>query len=75
LESERGGAIVAPRYEELRRLEVAKLAHEKPGQTLQATALHVELASRGDRAWGLCISRSNLFDLLGFGAGNRAAEF
>lgn len=26
-------------YEELRRLAVAKLAHEKPGQTLQATAL------------------------------------
>ena len=26
-------------YEELRRLAAAKLAHEKPGQTLQATAL------------------------------------
>jgi RNA polymerase sigma factor (TIGR02999 family) len=26
-------------YEELRRLAVAKLAHERPGQTLQATAL------------------------------------
>jgi hypothetical protein len=26
-------------YDELRRLATAKLAHEKPGQTLQATAL------------------------------------
>ena len=26
-------------YEELRRLAAVKLAHEKPGQTLQATAL------------------------------------
>src|SRR5210317_2142779 len=26
-------------YEELRKLATAKLAHEKPGQTLQATAL------------------------------------
>jgi len=26
-------------YDELRKLAVAKLAHEKPGQTLQATAL------------------------------------
>src|SRR5215475_9517382 len=26
-------------YDELRRLAAAKLAHEKPGQTLQATAL------------------------------------
>ena len=26
-------------YEELRKLAVAKLKHEKPGQTLQATAL------------------------------------
>ena len=26
-------------YEELRRLAAQKLAHEKPGQTLQATAL------------------------------------
>jgi hypothetical protein len=26
-------------YEELRKLAAAKLAHEKPGQTLQATAL------------------------------------
>ena len=26
-------------YEELRRLAARKLAHEKPGQTLQATAL------------------------------------
>ena len=26
-------------YEELRKLAAAKMAHEKPGQTLQATAL------------------------------------
>ena len=32
-------------YDELRKLAAAKLAHEKPGQTLQATALvHVEQA-------------------------------
>jgi RNA polymerase sigma factor (TIGR02999 family) len=41
---ERGDASAAEQllplvYEELRRLASAKLAHEKPGQTLQATAL------------------------------------
>src|SRR4030081_85385 len=44
-------------YEELRKLAAQKLAHEKPGQTLQATALvhdaylrlvDVELAQRWD---------------------------
>jgi RNA polymerase sigma factor (sigma-70 family) len=38
-------------YDELRRLAAAKLAHEKPGQTLQATALvheaYLRLASGG----------------------------
>ena len=38
-------------YEELRRLAAHKLAHEKPGQTLQATALvheaYLKLASEG----------------------------
>ena len=33
-------------YEELRKLAVAKLAHEKPGQTLQATALVHEVYVR-----------------------------
>jgi RNA polymerase sigma factor (TIGR02999 family) len=40
-------------YEELRRLAVAKLAQEKPGQTLQATALVHEVYLRlvaGDQA-------------------------
>ena len=41
---EQGDAHAAPQllplvYEELRRLATAKLAQEKPGQTLQATAL------------------------------------
>jgi len=39
-------------YEELRRLAAQKLAHERPGQTLQATALvheaYVRLVGRGD---------------------------
>jgi DNA-directed RNA polymerase specialized sigma24 family protein len=38
-------------YEELRKLAAAKLAHEKPGQTLDATALvheaYVRLVSGG----------------------------
>jgi RNA polymerase sigma factor (TIGR02999 family) len=42
-------------YDELRKLAAAKLAHEKPGQTLQATALVHEaylrlLGSGGDKA-------------------------
>src|SRR5262245_38572790 len=41
-------------YEELRKLAAAKLAQEKPGQTLQATALvheaYVQLVD-GDRTW------------------------
>jgi RNA polymerase sigma factor (sigma-70 family) len=40
-------------YDELRKLAAAKLAHEKPGQTLQATALvheaYLRLVGRGDR--------------------------
>jgi RNA polymerase sigma factor (TIGR02999 family) len=42
-------------YDELRRLAAAKMAHERPGQTLQATALVHEawlrLSSGPDRAW------------------------
>jgi RNA polymerase sigma factor (TIGR02999 family) len=34
-----GDALFAVVYDELRRLAAGKLAHEKPGQTLQATAL------------------------------------
>lgn len=33
-------------YQELRKLAAAKLAHEKPGQTLQATALVHEAYGR-----------------------------
>ena len=33
-------------YDELRKLAAAKLAHEKPGQTLQATALVHEMYLR-----------------------------
>ena len=44
-------------YDELRRLAAAKLAHEKPGQTLQATALvheaYLRLIGGGARDSGL----------------------
>jgi RNA polymerase sigma factor (TIGR02999 family) len=43
-------------YDELRKLAAAKLAHEKPGQTLQATALvheaYVRLVGSGGQAAG-----------------------
>jgi RNA polymerase sigma factor (TIGR02999 family) len=44
-------------YDELRKLAAARLAHEKPGQTLQATALVHEaylrlVGGRGDRGQG-----------------------
>jgi len=50
-------------YDELRRLAATKLAHEKPGQTLQATALvheaYIRLAdSGGGRIWD---SRAHFF--------------
>jgi len=42
-------------YEELRRLAAQKLSHEKPGQTLQATALvheaYLRLVGPGDPGW------------------------
>ena len=42
-------------YEELRRLAAQKLSHEKPGQTLQATALvheaYLRLIGTGDPGW------------------------
>jgi len=42
-------------YEELRRLAAAKLRHEKPGQTLQPTALvheaYLRLVGREDPGW------------------------
>ena len=42
-------------YEELRKLAAHRLAHEKPGLTLQATALvheaYVRLVGGEDRAW------------------------
>ena len=46
-------------YDELRKLAAAKLVHEKPGQTLQATALvheaYLRLVGGGKEAggWGL----------------------
>src|SRR4029450_7562236 len=43
-------------YDELRKLAAAKLGHEKPGQTLQATALvheaYLRLVAGGDRGQG-----------------------
>ena len=42
-------------YEELRKLAAAKLTQEKPGQTLQATALvHVRLAGENRQEPGCC---------------------
>jgi RNA polymerase sigma factor (TIGR02999 family) len=42
-------------YEELRRLAAQKMSHEKPGQTLQATALvheaYIRLVGSDDRDW------------------------
>jgi RNA polymerase sigma factor (TIGR02999 family) len=42
-------------YKELRRLAAQKLTHEKPGQTLQATALvheaYIRLVGSGDPGW------------------------
>lgn len=42
-------------YQELRRLAASKLAHERPGQTLQATALvheaYLRLVGNDDRGW------------------------
>ena len=42
-------------YDELRRLASQKLSHEKPGQTLQATALiheaYIRLVGSGDPGW------------------------
>ncbi|TWU33366.1 ECF-type sigma factor [Novipirellula artificiosorum] len=50
-------------YDELRRLAAAKLQHEKPGQTLQATALVHEaylrlLGTNGEQCWD---SRGHFF--------------
>jgi RNA polymerase sigma factor (TIGR02999 family) len=49
-------------YDELRRLAAIKLAHEKPGQTLQATALvheaYLRLVGAGDVGWD---SRGHFF--------------
>ena len=52
-------------YDELRKLAAAKLAHENPGQTLQATALVHEaylrlVRSGGDREQGTGDSEANL---------------
>ena len=49
-------------YDELRRLAAQKLLHEKPGQTLQATALvheaYIRLVGSDDRQWD---SRGHFF--------------
>src|ERR687897_2942382 len=49
-------------YEELRKLAAARLADEKPGQTLQPTALvheaYLRLVGGGERAWD---SRGHFF--------------
>jgi RNA polymerase sigma factor (TIGR02999 family) len=45
-------------YDELRRLAAQKLSHEKPGQTLQATALvheaYIRLVGSEERRWNSC---------------------
>jgi len=49
-------------YQELRRLAARELSHEKPGQTLQATALvheaYIRLVGSGDQQWN---SRGHFF--------------
>jgi RNA polymerase sigma factor (TIGR02999 family) len=57
------GRLLPLVYDELRRLAAAKLAQEKPGQTLQATALvheaYVRLVDKGDeQSWD---SRGHFF--------------
>jgi len=61
LEAIRGGNVQAADdllpivYDELRRLAARKLSHERPGQTLQATALvheaYLRLVGKGDPGW------------------------
>ena len=50
-------------YDELRRLAAAKLAHEKPGQTLQATALvheaYLRLVGPADEGAGTAAGTSS----------------
>jgi RNA polymerase sigma factor (TIGR02999 family) len=52
-------------YEELRKLAAVKLAHEKPGQTLQATGLvheaYLRLVGPADRATRQWNNRSHFF--------------
>ena len=59
-------------YKELRKLAAARLAHEKPGQTLQATALvheaYLRLVDVGKRS---AVGQSGPF-LLGSGGGDEA---
>jgi RNA polymerase sigma factor (TIGR02999 family) len=55
-DSQAAGRLLPLVYEELRRLAVQRLAHEKPGQTLQATALVHEaylrlVGSEPDQSW------------------------
>src|SRR5262245_46908941 len=60
------GQLLPLVYEELRRLAAQKLAHEKPGQTLQATALvheaYLRLVGAEDLARALQISTNKLRD-------------
>ena len=60
-------------YEELRQLAAAKLAHEKPGQTLQATALvHEAYVRLVDRVSAAAVGESAA--LLRGGGGGDAAD-
>ncbi|MFV1966265.1 MAG: ECF-type sigma factor [Pirellulaceae bacterium] len=56
------GELLPLVYDELRRLAAQKLAHEKPGQTLQATALvheaYIRLVGSEDQKWD---SRGHFF--------------
>jgi hypothetical protein len=62
-------------YDELRRLAARRLAQEKPGQTLEATALvheaYLRLGGDGEGAWD---NRRHFFGVSGtarIGSGNR----
>jgi RNA polymerase sigma factor (TIGR02999 family) len=53
--SQNAGELLPLVYEELRRIAAVRLAHEKPGQTLDPTALVHEawlrLATHGEQSW------------------------
>ena len=62
-------------YDELRQLATQKLSHEKPGQTLQATALvheaYVRLVGSDDQQWDRSSQEVALTVVMGPGSGTK----